>query len=626
MGYNHLRNHRPISPLIIGILLVLPLYIFSQEAILERIEPPCWWTGFKNTNLQLLIHGKNIASTTVTVDYPGFVLKKVHKVENPNYLFLDLAISAGTRPGIATIQFKLKDKIVGKYLYELKARKKGSGQRKSFTSHDIIYLLMPDRFANGDASNDNAPGMAEQADRSNQDGRHGGDIKGIMAHLDYFSDLGVTALWINPLLENNMPKYSYHGYATTDYYRIDPRIGTNEDYVKLSDSIHKRGMKLIKDMIFNHCGSGHWWMKDLPSKDWVNQWPEFTRTNYRAGTFTDPYVSQSDSNMFVRGWFDSSMPDMNQTNPFVKNYLIQNSIWWVEYAGLDGIRQDTYPYPFKEMMAEWGRRLQEEYPGFNVVGECWLNYPASVAYWQKGSKNRDGYNSSLPSVFDFPLYDALNKAFSEPEGWNTGITRLYEILAQDFSYPDPENLVVFADNHDVNRYLDSQRDDVRKLKMAMAYILTTRGIPEIYYGTEILMTTGPDKSGDGSKRKDFPGGWAEDPRNAFTATGRTEAENDMYNYLRKLIHWRNSNEVIHNGKFRHFIPADGIYVYFRYNEKSTVMVVMNNNEESKTIETKRYNEFLKRCKSGTEIISGSSLNDLSKLTIPAKSVMIIELK
>ncbi|MCX6306584.1 MAG: glycoside hydrolase family 13 protein [Bacteroidetes bacterium] len=608
------------------IFIIIPACIFSQVVSVDKVEPPFWWTGFKNADLQLLIYGKNIASTSVSVDYPGFLLKKVHKVSNPNYLFLDFTLSNGTRPGIATIQFKLKDKIAGKYLYELKARKKGSAQRKSFNSHDVMYLLMPDRFANGDTSNDVIPGMAEQVNRANKDGRHGGDLQGIMHHLDYIRDLGATALWINPLLENDQPIYSYHGYSTTNYYRVDPRFGTNEDYLKLSDALHQRGIKLIMDMIFNHCGSGHWWMQDLPTADWVNQWPAFTRTNYRAGTFTDPYVSQSDSNLFVRGWFDQTMPDLNQANPYVKNYLIQNSIWWIEYAGLDGIRQDTYPYPFKEMMAEWGTRLLEEYPGFNVVGECWLNYPASVAYWQKGSKNKDGYESQLPSVFDFPLYDALNKAFGEKDGWNTGITRLYEILAQDFSYPDPNNIVVFADNHDVNRYLDTQNDDVRKLKMAMAYILTTRGIPEIYYGTEILMTTGADKSGDGNKRRDFPGGWPGDARNAFTEQGRTTAEADMYSYLKKLIHWRNANEVIHTGKFRHFIPADGIYVFFRFNTKTTIMVVMNNNEETKTIETSRYNEFLKKYKSGTAIISGNSLDDLSKISIPGKSVEIIELK
>jgi len=607
------------------ILVLWPLSIFTQEVTLNRIEPPFWWIGFKKADVQLLVYGKNIASTTVAIDYPGLVIKKINKVTNPNYLFLDLTIGKGTRAGIATILFKSKDKIVGKYLYELKARRKGSAERRGFSTADVIYLLMPDRFANGDVSNDNVPGMAEAVNLSNQDGRHGGDIKGISDHMDYISDLGVTAIWINPLLENNQPKYSYHGYSTTDYYKIDPRFGTNEDYVKLAEAVHQRGMKLIMDMIFNHCGSEHWWIKDLPSADWLNEWPEFTRSNYRAGTATDPYASLADSIQFVRGWFDKTMPDLNQHNLFLKNYLIQNSLWWIEYAGLDGIRQDTHPYAYRDMMADWGKRVLEEYPNFNIVGECWMNYPASVAYWQKDARNRDGYNSWLPSVFDFPLYDALNKAFNETEGWNSGITKLYDILSQDFSYPNPSDIVVFAENHDVNRYLDTQNDDVRKLKMAMAFVLTTRGIPQLYYGSESLMTTGADK-GDGMKRKDFQGGWPGDSRNAFTAQGRTDKENDMYNYLTRLLKYRKSSEVLKTGRFKHFIPRDGIYTYFRYTVKNTVMVVMNNNEDTKTITTSRYNEFLSRHKSGTEIISGDVLNDISKLTIPGKSVLIVELK
>jgi glycosidase len=607
------------------LLFLFPGQFFAQEASVERVEPPFWWIGFQHTDLQLLVYGKNISSAAVSINYPGVSLVKAHKVESPNYLFLDLVISKNASPGTAVINFKIKGKTIATWSYELKARKAGSAQRNGFSSHDVVYLLMPDRFSNGDTANDTIPGMAEQLNRSNQDGRHGGDLAGIINHVDYLKDLGITALWVNPILENNQAIYSYHGYSTTDYYRVDPRFGNNETYLKLSDALHQKGIKLIQDMIFNHCGGGHWWMKDLPSKDWVNQWPEFTRTNYRAGTFTDPYASQSDSNLFVRGWFDKTMPDLNQTNPFLKNYLIQNSIWWIEYADLDGIRQDTYPYPFKEMMAEWGNRVTREYPQFNIVGECWLNYPASVAYWQKGSKNKDGYVSSLPAVFDFPLFDALQKAFNESDGWSTGITRIYEILAQDFSYPNPDNIMVFADNHDVNRYLDVVNNDIRKLKMALACVLTTRGIPEIYYGTEILMTTGADK-GDGSKRKDFPGGWPGDERDAFTAEGRTTAESDMYLYTRKLIHWRDTNEVIHTGKFRHFIPADGIYVYFRYSPKATVMVVMNNNESTKTIETKRYNEFLSKFTSGFEVISGIPVNNLATLTIPGKSAIIINLK
>ena len=606
-------------------LLIFPLTIFSQEVALSRIEPPFWWTGFKKNDLQLLVYGKNISTATISVDQPGFVIKKINKVANLNYLFLDITIKADAQQVNATILFKSKDKIVGKYLYELKARKKGSAGRKGFSASDVIYLLMPDRFSNGDNSNDDVTGMAEVVNRYNPDGRHGGDIKGIANHLDYIKELGVTAVWINPLLENNQPKYSYHGYSITDYYKVDPRFGTNEDYQKLGDAIHQRGMKLVMDMVLNHCGSEHWWMKDLPSPDWVNEWPVFTRTNYRAGTPTDPYASAADSKQFVSGWFDNTMPDLNQRNPFVKNYLIQNSIWWIEYAGLDGIRQDTHPYSFKEMTAEWGKRITTEYPDFNMVGECWMNNPASVAYWQKDALNKDHYNSGLPSVFDFPLYDALNKAFNEQEGWNTGILRLYDVLSQDFTYANPSNIVVFADNHDVNRYFDTQKNDIRKLKMAMAFVLTTRGIPEMYYGTEILMTSG-DYNGDGNKRKDFPGGWIGDDRNAFIPEGRTEDENDMYDYLHKLLEWRKTQDVIHTGKFLHFIPRDGIYTYFRYNDKEAVMVIMNNNEETKTIETGRYDEVLTKFKSGTVILTGTPVKDLTTLIVPGKTAMIIELK
>jgi len=604
--------------------LLFPITLFSQE--LARIDPPFWWTGFKNPEVQLMVYGKNIAETRVSVDYPGLAINKISKVANPNYLFIDLTLEAATKPGIATILFRTKEnKVAAKYAYELKARKKGSAARKSFSSSDVMYLLMPDRFANGDPTNDNVEGSAEPVDRMNPDGRHGGDIKGIADHLDYIRELGVTTIWINPLLVNNQSKYSYHGYSIGDYYKTDPRFGTNEDYVKLADAIHQRGMKLVMDMVLNHCGSGHWWMNDLPSPDWINQWPEFTRTNYRAGTSTDPYASAADSSQFVGGWFDNTMPDLNQHNPFLKNYLIENTIWWIEYAGLDGIRQDTHPYSFKEMTAEWGKRIAVEYPAFNMVGECWMGFPASVAYWQKDALNRDHYNSWLPSVFDFPLYDALNKAFNEPESWNTGILRIYDVLSQDFSYPNPGNIVVFADNHDVSRYLDSQNNDVRKLKMAMALILTTRGIPEIYYGTEILMTSG-DHQGDGNKRRDFPGGWPGDERNAFTAQGRTDQQNDMYGYLHTLLEWRKTKEVIHTGKFLHFIPSGGIYTYFRYNASEAVMVVMNNNEETKTVETKRFSEILKKYKTGIDVVTGSGVKDLSSLVIPGKTAMIIELR
>ena len=443
-------------------MMLLSLVVAGQDVMLERVEPPSWWTGFNNRSLQLMVHGTNIGLTTPVIRHNGIVIVKTHTVLNPNYLFLDLTISESAKPGIFTILFRQGEKTVLEYPYRLDARKPGSAERSSFTSADVIYLLMPDRFSNGDPSNDNFPGMKEQCDRSNPDARHGGDIKGITDHTGYLKDLGITAVWSTPLLENNMEKYSYHGYAITDYYRTDPRFGTNEDYLALAAKLHREGLKIIMDMVFNHCGLGHWWMKDLPTEDWVNRFPEFTRTNYRVGTVTDPYHSVFDSITFQTGWFDNSMPDLNQNNPFVAKYFIQNGIWWIEYAGLDGIRLDTYPYSFKNFMADWDKAILAEYPKFNIVGECWSTTPDGIAYWQKDARNADGYNSHLPSVFDFALYDAIRLGFSEKDGWNNGLTRLYDILAQDFVYPDPSDIIVFADNHDVNRFLSTQGEDVAK--------------------------------------------------------------------------------------------------------------------------------------------------------------------
>lgn len=614
--------------ILILLLFCCPLLMQAQPVEIQRMDPPFWWTGFKNRNLQVLIHGKDVGKTTLSISggRPGDLqLKTVHRVGNPNYLFADLQCGVNAKPGVYTFTFTLNGKTAATAKYEIRARKAGSAQRKGFTSADVIYLIMPDRFANGDPGNDDMPGMREKADRSKPDSRHGGDIRGIMEHLDYLNQLGVTTLWMTPLLENDQPTYSYHGYSCTDHYRVDPRFGTNEDYRALADAIHEKGMKLVMDQVFNHCGSEIWWMKDMPSDDWLNQWPEFTRSTYRAGSVSDPYVSTVDSIQFARGWFDKTMPDLNQRNPFMKNYLIQNSIWWVEFAGLDGIRQDTHPYPFKDIMSEWGRRMNEEYPALNIVGECWMNYPATVAYWQKGARNLDGYNSYLPSVFDFPLHDALIQAFNEKEGWNTGILRLYEILSQDFLYPNPMNIVTFADNHDVNRYLDTQNDDVRKLKMAMTFLLTTRGIPQIFYGTELLLTTGADK-GHGTIRKDVPGGWPGDQRNAFTPAGRTEAENAMYDHVHSLLEFRKNCPALQTGKLTHFIPSDGIYAYFRSDRKNTVMVIMNNNEEPKTVSTSRYSEILNKFRSGKDILGKKEFTALTNIEVPAKSALVIDLK
>jgi glycosidase len=620
LGYGMVKIFRLLM------LTMLSLPVFAQEIRLERVEPPSWWTGFKNPDLQLLIYGKNIGTTVPSINYPGVELKQVHVMNNPNWLFLDISISPTAKAGSVPLSFSINGKLLAGYLFNLQKRKVAAGQHIGFSSSDVIYLLMPDRFANSDTANDNRQDMVERAERINPDGRHGGDLKGITGHLDYLRDLGVTAVWSTPLLENNMQKYSYHGYSITDYYKIDPRFGTNEDYRTLADELHKRGMKLIMDMVFNHCGTGHWWMKDPPAKDWFNEFPEFTRTSYRSSTVSDPYRSQFDSIRFLKGWFDKTMPDLNQENPYVANYLIQNSIWWIEYAGLDGIRQDTYPYSFKDFMSRWNHAVMNEYPDFNIVGECWHPVPAGIAYWQKDAVNRDKFNSLLPSVFDFALFDALRHSFMEKDGWSTGISKLYDILSQDFVYPDPSHIVIFADNHDADRYLASQDQDIRKLKMAMAFVLTTRGIPEICWGTEILLTTG-SKKGDGYQRMDFPGGWPGDTINGFTGKGLSKDQADMQNYMRKLLNWRKNKEVIHSGNLKHFVPTDGIYVYFRYDQHETIMVAMNNNEnENKKLDNTRYDEFLNKYKSAIEVITGKTYNDLSQIIIPPKTALIFELK
>ena len=611
------------------LILIFCLTVWSsigQDITLKRVEPPCWWTGFKNPELQLLVYGKNIGKTDPSVFAPGVELKLVHVMDNPNYLFLDILISKTAEPGGFPIAFYKDGKMVTEYFFELKERKQGSSSRKSFNTADVIYLLMPDRFANGDTTNDNCPGYIEKVERSNPDGRHGGDIKGISNHINYIRDLGATTIWINPLLENNMVKYSYHGYSITDYYKIDPRFGTNNDYFSLANAIHQKGMKLIMDMVFNHCGSLHWWMTDPPTKDWFNAWPEFTRTSYRASAISDPYISSADYTNFLKGWFDISMPDLNQTNPFLAKYLIQNSIWWIESAGLDGIRQDTYTYCDKNFMAEWDKAVLTEYPDFNIVGECWLLNPGGISYWQKDAPNLDKYNSFLPSVFDFAMYDALRLGFMENDGWSNGLMRIYDVLSQDYLYSNPSNIVVFADNHDVNRYLNSQKDDVRKMKMAMAFILTSRGIPEIYYGTEILLSTGI-KTGDGEKRKDFPGGWPGDTVNSFTAAGRSPLQNDMFNYMRTLLNWRKNKEVIHTGKLTQFVPRNDVYVYFRHSDKETVMIALNNSDtEPRILDRQRYSEFLDYYQSGKDVITGQSYEDLANIIIQPKSALILELK
>lgn len=597
---------------------------FSQQVSLCRVEPMFWWAGMKSPELQLMVHGENISSAGVSLEYPGVELVAVTKVQNPNYLFVDLKLSPDVLPGKFDIQFIQGKKIMATYPYELKQRENGSSSRSGFNSSDVIYLITPDRFVNGNPGNDWVEGMKEKPDRTNRDGRHGGDIRGIINSLGYLQEMGFTAVWLNPVLENNMTQVSYHGYSTTDFYKVDPRYGSNDEYRELNDELDKRGMKLIMDMIFNHCGSEHWWMDDMPMPDWINHYPDYQITSHRRTVNQDPHASEADKKLMTNGWFVPTMPDLNQRNPFLAKYLIQNSIWWIEFVGLEGIRQDTWPYPDKHMMADWTRRVLEEYPGFNIVGEEWSLNPAIVSYWQKGKMNADGYECFLPSLMDFPLQNAAGSALRNPESWDGGLVQLYEALANDFQYPDAGNLVVFPDNHDMSRFLVQVGNDVDLLKMGVAYFLTIRGIPQIYYGTEVLMTHPGDHHGD--IRTEFPGGWGDHSVNALTGTGLTSAQKEMQTYVSTLQNWRKNKPVIHSGKLMHFVPENGVYTFFRYNNDETIMVILNKNKSQTLLTTSRFSEIMNGFTTGNEIITSTVIKNLSVIEVPAKSAMIIELK
>jgi glycosidase len=612
-----IRRHFTILLLIIAISNVI-----SAQKI-DRIEPPSWFTGMKETALQLMVYGKEIGSFDVFTDYPGVKVTTLIKTNNPNYLFVNLDISSTALPGnIALIFTRGKQKQT--YNYPLLAHP--SEPARGFNSSDVIYLLMPDRFANGDPANDNVESMLEKADRTNPNGRHGGDLKGIADHLGYIEDLGVTGIWLNPFLENNQPSFSYHGYSITDLYRVDPRYGSNEEFKDLVLKAHNMGLKLVMDMIFNHIGSGHWWMKDLPSGDWVHQFSSFTRSNYRASAYMDPYAAKSDADLMEKGWFDNTMPDLNQSNPLVETYLTQNSLWWIANFGIDGIRMDTYPYPEKNMMSRWAKRITDEFPGFFIVGEVWYQQEALTAYWSFDKINSDGYQSNLPSITDFPLSLATHRAFNEPDSWTDGVARFYLILSQDFLYPDPFRNVIFLDNHDLTRFFTETGMNPNIYKMALSFILTTRGIPQFYYGTEIVME-GDKNLGDGYLRQDFPGGWNGDSRNAFTGQNLDATQKEAYAFTKKLLNWRKGKKVIHSGKLKQFIPENNLYVYFRYNTKESVMVILNNSEkETRTITKDRYLEAMNGFTHGNEVITGTEINDLSSFKIGPKTAMIIELK
>lgn len=600
------------------LFFVLIMPAFAQKINIQHLEPAFWWANMKNPTLQLLVHAQNIGNiTAVESNNKEFLPRKIHYDKNKNYIFVDIDLSHA-QPGTYELVFKTGNKINAKYQYELKKRE---SQKRGFSSEDFIYLAMPDRFSNANTENDSHPEMLEKANRTNPDGRHGGDLQGVINHLDYIQSLGVTALWLNPFLENNQPAYSYHGYAITDFYKTDPRYGNNELALKLTDELHNRNMKLIMDMIFNHSGINHWWMNDLPD-NWIHEFDEFTRSNYRGGVNLDPYASDFDYKKMVTGWFDKTMPDLNQHNPFLATYFIQNSIWWIEYLKLDGIRLDTQPYPYKHFISQWAQAVHAEYPDFTLLGEAWLQKEAFTAYFQGNAHNPDGYNSHTDAVTDFPMYFATSKAFTENTGWTEGLARLYYVLGHDYLFGDPMKNVIFLDNHDLNRYATSIGNDPEVMKMAMGYLLTMRGIPMMYYGTEIMMQ-GHEHKGHGYIREDFPGGW---PNEGDFPSVKEKNSKETLAHVRKVANWRKTNNAVKTGKLKHFIPENNTYVYFRYTEKECVMVAINSDKNDTELDLKRFQECLKTYTKATEIVSGNEVELKDKIKLKGKTTAIFELK
>ncbi len=593
------------------------------HAQVDRVEPPFWWSDMHRNELQIVLYGENLARFEVRT--PDLTLKNVIRTENPNYLFVTVE-TRNVKEGVYTIHLIEDNQEKYTIDYRFLSREKGSADRRGFDSSDVVYLLMPDRFANGDPSNDSHPDMHEKADRSHQGGRHGGDIQGIIDHLDYIKGLGATAIWSTPMCADDDEQYSYHTYAQSDVYLIDPRYGTNQDYRRLSDELKSRGMGLIMDYVTNHWGLHHWMIRDLPTYDWIHQFPGYGQTNYRMQTQMDPYASEIDLRLCVDGWFVSSMPDLNQSNPLVLNYLIQNAIWWIEFAGLSGLRVDTYSYNDKEAIARWTKAIMDEYPQFNMMGEVWMHDQAQISYWQKDSPigALQNFNSNMPTVMDFTLHDAIISAFGEVNpSWDRGMIQIYENFVNDFLYANPSNLLVFAENHDTHR-INALYPDFEDYRLIMTLIATVRGIPQIYYGSEIGME-GDKGAGDGDIRRDFPGGWPEDEHNAFVSEGRTLEQNQYFDFTSKLFNWRKNASVIHSGDMTQYIPEDEVYVFFRSYEDDRVMVVLNNSQESRNLELDRFRENIGVHKQGKDVLSGHGFSLTETLILPPKAAMILEL-
>ena len=634
-----------LTALLLGTTLTM-----NAAVKIDRIEPTDWYVGMKDASLQLMVYGEGIKTADVTTDYPGAHIDSLVRLDSPNYLLVYMNLK-DAQPGTMTLLFQ-QGKQKKKVNYTLKAREKKGYEREGFSNADVLYMLMPDRFASGRTDNDQVKGMrAYKNDRSQPSLRHGGDLEGIRQHLDYFKELGVTALWFTPVLENDSPDHgtqsTYHGYATTNYYRVDPRFGSNEEYRQLCDEAHGKGLKIVMDMIFNHSGFEHPWVADMPTKDWFNtpEWllPEnqaksvalktmdgdakvndkYLQTSYKLTPVVDPYASKIDMHETVDGWFVPTMPDLNQRNPHVIKYLIQNSIWWIETVGIDGIRMDTYPYADAKAMAHWMKVIGEEYPNFNTVGETWVTEPAYTAAWQKDSKIAKE-NSYLPTVMDFAFYDRINQAKNEEtDAWWNGFNRIYNNFVYDYLYQKPSNVMAFLENHDTDRFLGEGKDTVA-LKQALALLLTVNRTPQLYYGTEVLMN-GTKSVTDGNVRKDFPGGFPGDTKNCFTREGRTLAENAMFDWLSRLLHWRQGNDVIIKGKQTQFIPYKGIYVIARQYNGKTVLTILNGNRKQADMQLDRYAEVIGNATAAKDVITGRTIKLDKKLSLKSRQTLIIEL-
>ena len=614
------------SALLLSVLT--PLAVQAQPAPgIDHVEPPSWWVGMRSPELQLMLHGPELGRFTprLASALPGVTLTRVQTVASPNYLFVTLRIAPQAKPGEIALDLK-RGNETRRLRYTLAARQPGSAQRQGFGPQDVILNLVPDRFANGDPGNDTVPGYPDKLDRSDDSaGRHGGDLAGMTQHLDYIQRLGFTQIWPTPLMENKQPAYSYHGYAITDSYRVDPRFGSNEDYRRFVAAARARGIGVIQDVVLNHIGSGHWWMQDLPTPDWLGYNGGHVPTRHFRTAVPDTYAAQDDRLNFTSGWFDDHMPDMNQRQPLLATYQIQNAIWWVEWAGLSGLRIDTYGYNDRDFLARGSARLMAEYPRLNIVGEEWSANPVVISQWLRGVRNPDGYVSHLPSVMDFPLNETLRRALVEPDSYFKGLPELYAALVNDRLYPDPKNLVLFEGNHDMPRLFSALGDDVALTKMALVYVLTMPRIPQLYYGTEVLMPSTRERD-DGAARRDFPGGWAGDAVNAFTGQGLTPAQRDMQAFVQRLLTWRKTQTVIHQGRLTHYTPENGSYVWFRHDGRRQVMVVINKNQDEVTLDTRRFHERLAPDAQGVDILSGEALDLRSRLGMPPRSVRVIELR